>query len=81
MISRKLALISAMSLGMVGGGAAVARVAEEPKRRQVRVTVDQPTAATSANINRHTGKPHEHRREIARRARQASSGDKGRVEG
>lgn len=27
---------------------------------------------TPASINRHTGKPHEHRREIARRARQSA---------
>lgn len=32
-----------------------------------------PANFTPANINRHTGKPHEHKREIARRKRQAGA--------
>lgn len=38
-----------------------------------RIRFDRIAVAMPANINRHTGKPHEHRAEIARRVRQAAS--------
>jgi hypothetical protein len=43
------------------------------RRRSKMLTYSTPlSAVTSASINRWTGKPHEHKREIARRLRQAA---------
>jgi len=71
-----LALAAAASLG-------VASMAEAPRARRPQPRPAKGSslfrrAATffkpyDVNINRHTGKPHEHKREIARRSRQAAA--------
>lgn len=58
-----IGLLAAASMGI----SVVAATPETGRRRRVTPA----TAGNSAAINRHTGKPHEHKREIARNLRRA----------
>ena len=66
---RKLAMIAAMSAGYVAAAAPAVegrRRKEPPRSSNIPVG---PNVGSIAQGNRWTGKPHEHRREIARRLR------------
>lgn len=76
---RKTALFpSAMSLAFAAASASQSGVLVEKAvgsgfGKSARSTDSRlPYGFTPANINRHTGHPHEHKREIARRQRQAA---------
>lgn len=72
---RKIALIgAALAVGSVAAAPtqtnAIAPKAAKPKWR---TDPRLPYGFVPANINRNTGRPHEHKREIARRQRQAGA--------
>jgi hypothetical protein len=61
-------LIAAASLA---GTMAAVEIRDEPAiGKSRRPAKKQPTAAGAPELNRHTGQPHQHAREIARRVRQ-----------
>ncbi|AXU20373.1 hypothetical protein C7W88_16975 [Novosphingobium sp. THN1] len=63
--------MSALGAASIGVSFASPNVVGPGVRRVTRSRIDGlPHGFLPANINRHTGKPHEHKREIARRLRQ-----------
>lgn len=69
---RNANILAAMALASAGFGVSIASPAiEERPRRVTRARANGlPHGFTPAWMNRHTGLPHEHKREIARRLRQ-----------
>lgn len=73
---RKIGIIAAATLAAMGvtlvqpGEEVEPTPKPKPKGRIRQYFERRPGPAVSAAINRHTGKPHEHKREIARRQRQ-----------
>jgi len=65
---KKINLLSLASAALM---VAPAVTTAQTKHRVLVKYTRKPTADTSAAINRWTGKPHEHKREIARNTRQA----------
>lgn len=67
-------MLAAMALASAGFAVSIASpTVEEKPRRVTRARTDGlPHGFTPAWMNRHTGQPHEHKREIARRQRQSA---------
>lgn len=67
-----LAALAAAGVGLGPGDDLLRREADPSPRRRARPVRSRPYRGfLPAGVNRHTGKPHEHSREKARRARQA----------
>jgi len=67
---KNMSILSALGALTAGPALAVASAPLPHHRGQSRYILGYARTPGNAFINRHTGKPHEHKREIARRQRQ-----------
>ena len=67
---RRSSMLSAFAVASLAVAAGLEVIRQTPTHGTGRRTYGRSMIGFPANINRHTGKPHEHKREMARRVRQ-----------